>query len=182
VFVKRVTHAQPDVGGTKGAKGAHPAQRPGTPQATRTVRATLSIDTRDCIGCDVCVAHCERGVLRMIDGKALVDLRNLNQCDLDGECVDVCPTRVVRLLVEPMETDHSAQRHRPPPGHPIAGGNDLAELTDEEEASLGTPAEEGVARRAPIDSVAPPPTPLTSPPAVTGRRPGGRVSLPILRA
>src|SRR3712207_5385359 len=66
-------------------------------------RATLSIDTRDCIGCEVCVAHCDKGVLRMIDGKALVDLRNLNQCDLDGECVAVCPTNVVTLKIEPAE-------------------------------------------------------------------------------
>src|SRR5205085_1480088 len=31
-------------------------------------RISLSIDTRDCIGCEVCVAHCDKGVLRMIDG------------------------------------------------------------------------------------------------------------------
>ena len=54
---------------------------------------TVAIDVRDCIGCDVCVAHCDKGVLRMVDGKALVDLRNLNKCDLDGECVEVCPTQ-----------------------------------------------------------------------------------------
>jgi glucoamylase len=66
-------------------------------------KATLSIDVRDCIGCEVCVAHCDRGVLRMLDGKALVDLRNLNQCDLDGECVKVCPTNVVSLNVVPLE-------------------------------------------------------------------------------
>jgi glucoamylase len=64
------------------------------------VKVTLAIDTRDCIGCDVCVAHCERNVLRMIDGKALVDLRYLSQCDLDGHCVEVCPTDVVSLVVE----------------------------------------------------------------------------------
>ena len=67
------------------------------------VRATLAIDVRDCIGCEVCVAHCDRGVLRMVDGKALVDLRHLNDCDLDGECVKVCPTNVVSLKVEPLD-------------------------------------------------------------------------------
>jgi NAD-dependent dihydropyrimidine dehydrogenase PreA subunit len=56
----------------------------------------------------VCVAHCDKGVLRMIDGKALVDLRHLNKCDLDGECVDVCPTDVVSLFVEPVEKAASA--------------------------------------------------------------------------
>jgi oligosaccharide amylase len=65
-------------------------------------QVTLAIDTRDCIGCEVCVARCAKGVLRMIDGKALIDLRNLNQCDLDGECVDVCPTKVVTLNIRPI--------------------------------------------------------------------------------
>ena len=78
-------------------------------RSRQTFRATLAVDTRDCIGCDVCVAHCNQGVLRMIDGKALVDLRNLNKCDLDGECVEVCPTNVVTLnilpLDPPMESD-----------------------------------------------------------------------------
>jgi ferredoxin len=66
-------------------------------------QVTLAIDTRDCIGCEVCVARCNKGVLRMIDGKALVDLRNLNQCDLDGECVEVCPTKVVTLNIRTLE-------------------------------------------------------------------------------
>jgi ferredoxin len=72
------------------------------------VKATLAIDVRDCIGCDVCVAHCDKGVLKMVDGKALIDLRHLNKCDLDGECVEVCPTDVVSLLVQPVEEPVSA--------------------------------------------------------------------------
>jgi ferredoxin len=39
----------------------------------------------------------------MVDGKALIDLRQLNQCDLDGQCVEVCPTDVVTLLVQSAE-------------------------------------------------------------------------------
>jgi ferredoxin len=70
----------------------------GVPQAV-----TLGIDVRDCIGCEVCVVHCKRNVLRMVDGKALIDLRQLDQCDLDAHCVDVCPTNVVMLKVEPAE-------------------------------------------------------------------------------
>jgi len=68
------------------------------------VKVTLAIDVRDCIGCDVCVAHCDKGVLRMVDGKALIDLRHLNKCDMDGQCVDVCPTDVVTLIVQPSES------------------------------------------------------------------------------
>jgi GH15 family glucan-1,4-alpha-glucosidase/ferredoxin len=73
------------------------------PRTKQEMRVTLAIDTRDCIGCDVCVAHCNRGVLMMVDGKALIDLRHLNKCDLDGECVEVCPTDVVSLLLQPVE-------------------------------------------------------------------------------
>jgi GH15 family glucan-1,4-alpha-glucosidase/ferredoxin len=78
------------------------------PRSRLPLKVTLSIDQRDCIGCDVCVAHCDKGVLRMIDGKAYVDLRYLNKCDLDGECVEVCPTDVVSLFVEPAEQNASA--------------------------------------------------------------------------
>jgi ferredoxin len=74
------------------------------PAASMPRRVTLSIDTRDCIGCDMCVAHCEQNVLRMVSGKALVDLTQLNKCDLDGACVEVCPTKVVTLLIQPVET------------------------------------------------------------------------------
>ena len=40
-----------------------------------------------------------------MDGKALVDLRHLNKCDMDGECVEVCPTDVVSLVVQPAEAE-----------------------------------------------------------------------------
>jgi oligosaccharide amylase len=65
-------------------------------------KATLAIDIRDCIGCEICVAHCQQGVLKMVDGKALVDTRQVNQCDLKGECVEVCPTNVVSITVQPV--------------------------------------------------------------------------------
>ncbi len=74
---------------TKPATDAMPARR-----------VTLAIDVRDCIGCEICVAHCNKGVLKMVDGKALIDLRKLDRCDMDGECVDVCPTDVVTLEIE----------------------------------------------------------------------------------
>lgn len=73
------------------------------PRSKETLRATLSIDVRDCIGCEVCVAHCDKGVLRMVDSKALIDLRHLSKCDLDGHCVEVCPTDVVSLVVQKLE-------------------------------------------------------------------------------
>jgi len=44
----------------------------------------------------------------MIDGKALVDLRSLNKCDLDGVCVEVCPTKVVSLTILPDRAKEAA--------------------------------------------------------------------------
>lgn len=70
-------------------------------------RVTLSIDISDCIGCGICIAHCGKGVLKPVDGKALIDLRTLDQCDLDGQCVDVCPTDVVSLIVQDAEPQPS---------------------------------------------------------------------------
>jgi ferredoxin len=69
----------------------------------KTLAATLAIDQRDCIGCEVCVAHCTQDVLKMVDGKAMIDLRNLNHCDLGGQCVEVCPTKVVSLTIVPLD-------------------------------------------------------------------------------
>jgi oligosaccharide amylase len=71
------------------------------PRTRQAMQVTLSIDTRDCIGCDVCVAHCEHNVLKMVDGKAMIDLRHVDQCDMDGHCVEICPTDVVSLLMQP---------------------------------------------------------------------------------
>ena len=97
----------------------------------RPVRATLSIDTRDCIGCNVCVSHCDKGVLRMVGGKAMIDLRNLNDCDLDAACVAVCPTHVVALHTEPCDPAEYAAFPRA-----AADAGCDPELTEEEASSL----------------------------------------------
>jgi ferredoxin len=89
------------------------------PITHQQTRVTLSIDVSDCIGCDVCVAHCDRGVLKMVDGKALIDLTHLNKCDLDGECVEVCPTKVVSLAIsaplDPAHRQNGSLDQVPPP-------------------------------------------------------------------
>jgi glucoamylase len=96
--------AEFDTSATEARETASPVGRftKEDPRSKETLKVVLAIDTRDCIGCEVCVAHCDKGVLRMVDGKALIDLRHLNKCDLDGECVEVCPTDVVSLLVQPV--------------------------------------------------------------------------------
>ena len=79
-------------------------------RSKQRLRVTLAIDQRDCIGCEVCVAHCNRDVLKMVEGKAMIDLRSLNKCDLDGECVEVCPTDVVSLILKPLENTQVPER------------------------------------------------------------------------
>ena len=76
---------------------------PGRAPRCRSTRATASAAKS--------ASPTAQGVLRMIDGKALVDLRQLNQCDLDGECVDVCPTKVVTLKIFPFQV--AAELPRP---------------------------------------------------------------------
>ena len=83
---------------TAAVTGTFPAADPAT---GRPVSATLAIDQRDCIGCGVCISHCDPGVLKPLDGKAVIDLRALNRCDLNGACVEVCPTKVVSLVTDP---------------------------------------------------------------------------------
>ena len=58
----------------------------------------------------------------MVDGKALIDLRQLNKCDLDGECVEVCPTDVVTLIIQPAEEKPlwAALKDNPPAAQPVA--------------------------------------------------------------
>lgn len=74
-----------------------------SPDGAPGFRATLAVDVRDCIGCEICVAHCQQGVLKMVDGKALVDTLNVHHCDLKGECVELCPTNVISIRVQPAE-------------------------------------------------------------------------------
>jgi ferredoxin len=100
----------------------------------------------------------------MVGGKAMVDLRNLDRCDLDGECVRICPTRVISLHTEPYE---------PPAQDP------LAELTAEEAARLAGAELERALGGPVVLGLAGPGAPTSLPPA--GGKNGNGVHLPILR-
>ena len=63
-------------------------------------RVTVAIDHRDCIGCGVCVNHCDEDILDMYADKAYVDLEALPDCTVCRECEPVCPTGVVKVLEE----------------------------------------------------------------------------------
>jgi oligosaccharide amylase len=71
----------------------------------KLVMASIKIDQNECIGCGACIAKCAEKTLLSVDGKAMINLQTVDQCDLDGECVRVCPTRAVTIHTSPVETD-----------------------------------------------------------------------------
>lgn len=64
-------------------------------------RVALSINSRDCIGCGVCVARCQPRIFEMCNDKSFINVRRLAACTLCRECVENCPVNVIRLDVEP---------------------------------------------------------------------------------
>jgi oligosaccharide amylase len=103
-------HLEADFGLTTARENVAPLGRfiRHDPAGRGAFKATLAIDIRDCIGCEICVAHCEQEVLKMVDGKALVDNHRLPNCDLQGQCVEVCPTNVISITVQPLPCSETA--------------------------------------------------------------------------
>ena len=64
-------------------------------------KVTLSINTRDCVGCGVCIARCQAKVFEMCNDKSLISVERLGACTLCRECEVYCPIRVISLAVEP---------------------------------------------------------------------------------
>jgi ferredoxin len=105
-------HLESDFGLEAGRENVSPVGRfvRRDEESRSAFKAMVAVDIRDCIGCEICVAHCVQGVLRMVDGKALIDNHRISQCDLKGECVEVCPTNVISITVQPA---NSAAEGRP---------------------------------------------------------------------
>jgi len=79
-------------------------------------QVTIAIDVRDCIGCRVCLNHCQPGVLAMTDDKALIRLDRVQGCTLCFECERVCP---VGAVVARKHAERPEPHEQPPP--PVAG-------------------------------------------------------------
>ncbi len=60
-------------------------------------RITLSVDTRDCVGCGVCVAQCPEGVFELCNDKAFINQDRLPECRLCRACAKACPIHVIRV-------------------------------------------------------------------------------------
>ena len=52
----------------------------------------LVINEETCTGCGLCIDICPLQALRMVDGKAVVDMEI---CDLDGICIPTCPVNAI---------------------------------------------------------------------------------------
>ena len=66
-------------------------------------QVTLTLDTRDCVGCGVCVARCPSKIFELCDDKSFMSVRRLADCTLCKECEICCPVRVIHVTVEGTE-------------------------------------------------------------------------------
>jgi len=64
---------------------------------------TLSVSTRDCVGCGVCLARCEAGVFQMCNDKSYVSTGRLGSCVLCRECVTYCPVGAIHIEATPAD-------------------------------------------------------------------------------
>jgi GH15 family glucan-1,4-alpha-glucosidase/ferredoxin len=63
-------------------------------------RITLSVNTRDCVGCGVCLARCQPKIFEMCNDKSFISVRRLAACTLCRECQAYCPIGVIQVNVE----------------------------------------------------------------------------------
>jgi GH15 family glucan-1,4-alpha-glucosidase/ferredoxin len=76
---------------------------------------TLSVNTRECVGCGVCVARCEPKVFEIANDKCFINRTHVGSCLLCGECEKFCPMRVISVSVAPAEGAAPASAASPPP-------------------------------------------------------------------
>jgi GH15 family glucan-1,4-alpha-glucosidase/ferredoxin len=82
-------------------------------------RVTLKINSRDCIGCGVCIARCHPKIFEMCNDKSFVNVQRLATCTLCRECVQYCPVNVISLTVE----SRGAEAEAAPAAAPASGGD-----------------------------------------------------------
>ncbi len=76
-------------------------------------RVTVSVNTRDCVGCGVCVAKCRPKIFEMCNDKSYLNLQRLATCTLCRECEIHCPIRVISVTVEPVDAAPAAEAEEP---------------------------------------------------------------------
>ena len=69
---------------------------------------TVSVNTRDCVGCGVCIARCQPKVFQMSNDKSYINAARLEACRLCRECVTYCPLGAIHVETAPAEADPAA--------------------------------------------------------------------------
>jgi ferredoxin len=68
--------------------------------ASFEVPAAFIVKPADCIGCQLCIAPCPTSAIRMVDGKAVIDV---SLCIACGLCAAACPTNAI---IAPSSSSH----------------------------------------------------------------------------
>ncbi|MBL7140870.1 MAG: glycoside hydrolase family 15 protein [Planctomycetes bacterium] len=64
---------------------------------------TVSVNTRDCVGCGVCLARCQPKIFQMCNDKSYINVSRLDTCVLCRECVTYCPIGAIHFEAAPTE-------------------------------------------------------------------------------
>jgi DNA-directed RNA polymerase subunit D len=65
--------------------------------ATHKYVPNIIINSENCNGCGKCIDACPRGVLKLVDGKAVINESNLLLCSFCRLCEQVCEPRAIRV-------------------------------------------------------------------------------------
>jgi GH15 family glucan-1,4-alpha-glucosidase/ferredoxin len=63
-------------------------------------KLSIAVDTRNCIGCRLCVTTCPEGIFRLVEGKAEIDLDRVEKCTLCHACLNICPVHAIVIQSE----------------------------------------------------------------------------------
>ncbi len=61
-------------------------------------QATMTIDSRECIGCGVCTVNCSQNILLVTHDKAHIDNAQVINCDLCMQCTESCPVQAIKII------------------------------------------------------------------------------------
>ena len=65
-----------------------------------TYEHSVLLDPEKCIGCTTCVRHCPTEAIRVVDGRAHI---NVDRCIDCGECIRVCPQKAKKAVCNKLD-------------------------------------------------------------------------------
>lgn len=63
---------------------------------------SFDIFTFDCNGCEECIRHCKRNVLRLVDNGycRYAIVQHPEKCSTCGKCIKVCKTQAMKMVIK----------------------------------------------------------------------------------